>query len=147
MDDTLKELNTLERTFAGFEKPSNLKLSLLKIITDNFSDELKIGEGGCGKVYKGILRNGIIAVKRLFNSHTIDDRMFHQEVQSLTMAKHKNTVRFLGYCSHTEGQAIDLDGKIILAEIRERLLCFEYLGNGSLEDHITGMKRHILQMS
>lgn len=59
------------------------------------------------------------------------------------MVAHKNTVRLLGYCSHTEEKAMEMSGKIIMAEMRERLLCFEYVTNGSLESHITGMTRHI----
>ena len=50
------------------------------------------------RVFKqGILPNGIIAVKKLLNSHTIDEKMFHQEVMSMMMVMHKNTVRLLGY--------------------------------------------------
>ena len=50
------------------------------------------------RVFKqGILPNGIIAVKKLLNSHTIDEKMFHQEVMSMMMVMHKNTIRLLGY--------------------------------------------------
>ncbi|KAL6643591.1 hypothetical protein ACP70R_018357 [Stipagrostis hirtigluma subsp. patula] len=140
LDDISIELDALERTIEGSEKPTNLKLHLLQLITKNFSDELKIGHGGCGVVYRikqGILPNGFVAVKRLFNSQTIEDRMFHQEVKSMLMFTHQNTVQLLGYCSHTEEQAIDMGGKIIMAQIRERLLCFEYVSNGSLANHLT----------
>ena len=93
------------------------------------------------RVFKqGILPNRIIAVKKLLNSHTIDEKMFHQEVMSMMMVMHKNTVRLLGYCSHTEETAIEMSGKIIMVEMRERLLCLEYVSNGSLENHLTGMK-------
>jgi len=137
IDDIFTDLHILERAVDGSKKPSNLKLQFLRFITKSFSDELKIGDGGCGQVYKGILPNGIIAVKKLLNSHTIDEKMFHQEVMSMMMVMHKNTVRLLGYCSHTEEKAIEMSGKIIMVEMRERLLCLEYVSNGSLENHLT----------
>ncbi|XP_066391523.1 probable serine/threonine-protein kinase PBL25 [Miscanthus floridulus] len=129
--------DVLERIVDGSEKPSNLKFLLLQLITKFFSDELKLGHGGCGVVYKGILGNRIIAVKRLSSSHTIEDRMFYQEVQSLMRVKHQNIVHFLGYCSHTEEQALELSGNLVMAQLRERLLCFEYINNGSLRDILT----------
>ncbi|RLN29095.1 uncharacterized protein C2845_PM05G17120 [Panicum miliaceum] len=141
MDDMHIELSLLESIVDRCEKPSNLKLPLLKHITKNFSDELKIGHGGCGVVYKGILSNGTVAVKKLFNSHTIDDVMFHREVKSMMVVQHQNIVRFLGYCSHTEEQVVEMAGIIHLAQIRERLLCFEYISNGSLENHLTDQLR------
>ncbi|CAL4899286.1 unnamed protein product [Urochloa decumbens] len=133
----ISQLKVLEHTVAGREPPSNLSLTLLQLITNSFSEELIIGRGGCGVVYKGILTNGIIAVKKLSNSHTFDDKMFHQEVKSMMMVNHRNAVRFLGYCSHTEEKAMKLEGTVIMAQIRERLLCFEYIGNGSLDNHLT----------
>ena len=46
------DLNILERVVAGSEEPSHLDLSLLQSITENFSEQRKIGVGGCGEVYK-----------------------------------------------------------------------------------------------
>ena len=86
-----------------------------------------------------MLRNGIVAVKRLFKSQTIKDKMFHREVQNLITVRHKNMVRFLGYCSFTEERVLIFEGRTIMADIRERLLCFEYISNGNLESHLTGM--------
>ncbi|WVZ96314.1 hypothetical protein U9M48_041969 [Paspalum notatum var. saurae] len=136
-EDVHKELKMLECILGGSMNPSNLKLPTLQYITKKFSRDLKIGNGGCAEVYKGILQNGIIAVKRLFSNRTIEDKMFHQEVKSLMMVNHKNVVRFLGYCSHTEEQAFKSgEGKFLMAETRERLLCFEYMTNGSLENYL-----------
>ncbi|KAK3119795.1 hypothetical protein QOZ80_9AG0675300 [Eleusine coracana subsp. coracana] len=133
-----EELNCLERILDGRDEPKNLKLPLLELITENFSSGNKVGRGGCGEVYKGILPNGrFVAVKRLFKSHTIDEKMFNQEVKSMLVAKHRNIVRFLGYCSDTQGKAVSMEGDHHMAEERERLLCFEYIQNGNLADHIT----------
>ncbi|KAL6647184.1 hypothetical protein ACP70R_014621 [Stipagrostis hirtigluma subsp. patula] len=138
MDSIHDELHALERMLEGSGKPSKLSLSVLKYITDNFCEERKIGDGGCGEVYKGILLNWTtVAVKKLFNRHTIDDKQFIQEVLSMMMIEHPNIVRLLGYCSHTEQNAMDIKGKFVMADIRERLLCFEYINNGSLDNYLT----------
>ncbi|CAL4985025.1 unnamed protein product [Urochloa decumbens] len=133
----IMELNILERIIAGSEKPSHLDLPLLQRITDNFSEKKEIGSGGCGKVYKGILRNGAVAVKRLHTIHTVTDKMFHREVKSLIAVKHRNIVQLLGYCSFTEEQLMLVQGGTIMVDIRERLLCFDYIRNGSLQSYIT----------
>ena len=69
--------------------------------------------------------------------------MFHREVKSMMMVNHKNVVQFLGYCSHTEEQALEMEGQFIMAQDRERLLCFEYLINGNLESYLAGIIRNI----
>ncbi|XP_037416235.1 disease resistance protein RGA5-like isoform X3 [Triticum dicoccoides] len=131
----------LERILSGSEKPTNLALALLQEITENFSEMRKIGEGGFGVVYKGVLHSRIVAVKRIIMSeHTINDRLFDREVKSLMkIISHRNVVRFLGFCSNTHREAIKEAGstELVMAQIRERLLCFEYISNGSLDKHIT----------
>uniref|UniRef100_A0ACD5V7D6 Uncharacterized protein n=1 Tax=Avena sativa TaxID=4498 RepID=A0ACD5V7D6_AVESA len=117
------------------ETPTDLPLSLLKEITNNFSSEREIGCGGFAVVYKGMLANGTVAVKRLSNTHMHENK-FHQEVECLMKVKHKNIVRFFGYCSDTQGKAANYNGKFVMAEIQQRLLCFEYLSNGSLNNYI-----------
>nr|CAB3466555.1 unnamed protein product [Digitaria exilis] len=59
--------------------PTKLPLSLLKEITNNFSDDQQIGSGGFATVYKGLLKNGTIAVKKLKNV-IMDDTNFNTEV-------------------------------------------------------------------
>jgi len=89
-------------------------------------------------VKQGILRNGIVAVKRLFKSRAIKNKMFHREVKSLITVRHQNIVRFLGYCSFTEERMVSIEGGTIVVDIQERVLCFEYMSNGSLDSHLTG---------
>ena len=92
-------------------------------------------------LYQGVLPNGNVAIKRIKNGYTIDEKLFYREVNSLLNVNHLNVVRFLGFCANTEQTAIKMEGsKHIYAEIREMLLCFEYIGNGSLQKHIAGMK-------
>ncbi|KAE8779104.1 B3 domain-containing protein [Hordeum vulgare] len=123
-------------------KPTNLPLALLKHITEDFNNKRQIGCGGFGIIYKGNLQNSSVAVKRILNCHTINDESFNRETTSLISVKHKNIVRFLGYCSNTENKAMKHSepgepSKYIFAEMRERLLCFEYISNGSLDRYLT----------
>ncbi|CAM0908794.1 unnamed protein product [Alopecurus aequalis] len=133
------EPNVLEHILDGREKPTNLPLALLKDITAHFSEEREIGHGGFATVYKGVLPNGNVAVKRIRSGHTINEKLFHREVNSLLTINHPNIVRFLGFCASTDQTAIKIEGlkEHIYAEIRERLLCFEYISNGNLQKHIT----------
>ncbi|CAO2148079.1 unnamed protein product, partial [Urochloa humidicola] len=75
---------------------------------------------------------------RIKNDYTIDEKLFYGEVNSLLNVNHENVVRFLGFCANTEQTAIKIEGlkHHIYAEIRERLLCFEYISNGSLQKYI-----------
>ncbi|XBJ13357.1 hypothetical protein VPH35_005548 [Triticum aestivum] len=117
-------------------EPKALPLSLLEEITDGFSGKLQIGWGGFAVVYKGKLENSTVAVKRMFNTY-MHEKEFRQEIECLMMAKHKNIVRFLGYCADTQGTVARDNGKFIMADVLQRLLCFEYLPKGSLQEYIT----------
>ncbi|XBI77037.1 hypothetical protein VPH35_070208 [Triticum aestivum] len=118
--------------------PVDLPFSLLMSITENFSDT-RVGRGGFGAVYKGVLPSGgTVAVKKLFERYEILDKNFESEVTYLAGVKHKNTVRFLGYCSETQQVLTPYDGKRVLADVRHRLLCFEYMPRGCLADYLSG---------
>ncbi|VAH99405.1 unnamed protein product [Triticum turgidum subsp. durum] len=105
--------------------PVNLPFSLLSSITGNFSEE-------------GVLPSGrTVAVKQLFERYEILDKNFESEVTCLAGVKHKNTVRFLGYCSETQQVLMPYDGKRVLADVRHRLLCFEYMPRGCLADYLS----------
>lgn len=77
-------------------------------------------------------------MKKLTMSPTFSDDLFLDEVRCLMRTKHKNIVRFLGYCSDTQGELIEHNGRKIMAEVRQRLLCFEYVPNGSLQRYLKG---------
>ncbi|KAK1613211.1 hypothetical protein QYE76_036884 [Lolium multiflorum] len=129
----------LEHILDGREKPTNLPFSLLKKITENFSEDHEIGQGGFATVYKGILPNGLVAVKRIRSNHSINPKLFYRELDSLLTVNHENVVRFLGFCASTNETAVKIEGAkgYIYAEVRERLFCLEYISNGSLQKHIT----------
>ncbi|KAI3989550.1 hypothetical protein MKX01_031604 [Papaver californicum] len=97
------------------------KFSIISTATHNFSDANKLGEGGFGTVYKGILSDGQeIAVKRLAKNSGQGEEEFKNEVVLLVKLQHKNLVRLLGFC---------LDGD-------EKLLVYEFMKHGSLDQFL-----------
>ncbi|XP_024626475.2 cysteine-rich receptor-like protein kinase 29 isoform X1 [Medicago truncatula] len=90
----------------------------LRVATGNFSEANKLGHGGFGVVYQGILAGGqVIAVKRLSTNSGQGDIEFKNEVLLVAKLQHRNLVRLLGFC---------LEG-------RERLLIYEFVPNKSLD--------------
>jgi len=78
-------------------------------------------------------------VKKL-SEMQLEDGPFQNEVIYLIGLKHKNIVKLVGYCAESRWEATQLSGKYVMAEIRKRLLCFEYLNNKSLDKHLSGMQ-------
>ncbi|KAK9084429.1 hypothetical protein Scep_030900 [Stephania cephalantha] len=96
--------------------------------TNRFSKENVIGEGGYGIVYRGHLINGTpVAVKKLLNNLGQAEKEFRVEVEAIGHVRHKNLVRLLGYCM----------------EGTHRMLVYEYVNNGNLEQWLHGaMRQH-----
>ena len=80
-----------------------------------------------------------MAVKKSSSMPATQEEEFDREVKNMLRVKHKNIIRFLGYCSDVAEQELVMDGEVTTAEKWERLLCFEYLSNGNLSKHISGM--------
>lgn len=53
-------------------------------------------------------------------------------------AAQENTVRLIGYCCHTQDQIAEYEGKHVFAGIEERLICTEYVPDGTFHGHIEG---------
>ncbi|XP_019156175.1 PREDICTED: G-type lectin S-receptor-like serine/threonine-protein kinase At4g27290 isoform X3 [Ipomoea nil] len=94
--------------------------------THNFSLENKIGEGGYGPVYKGVLDDGKeIAVKRLSKTSKQGLGEFKNEVNSIAKLQHRNLVKLLGWCIQGD----------------EKMLIYEYMPNKSLDSYIFDSQR------
>ncbi|CAK8560455.1 unnamed protein product [Lathyrus sativus] len=101
----------------------------LKEITNNFNKSNFLGEGGFGKVYKGFIDDKLrpalvppqaVAVKALNLDGKQGHREWLAEVLFLGQLKHRNLVNLIGYCYEDE----------------HRLLVYEYMERGSLEEKL-----------
>nr|GMC79946.1 probable serine/threonine-protein kinase PBL19 [Ipomoea batatas] len=103
----------------------------LRQATNNFCRLLKIGEGGFGCVYKGMVKpvDGkgdriVVAIKKLSRDGYQGHKQWVAEVQFLGVLEHPNLVKLIGYC------AVDGERGI------QRLLVYEFMPNRTLEDHL-----------
>ncbi|XP_059662758.1 probable LRR receptor-like serine/threonine-protein kinase At1g53440 isoform X2 [Cornus florida] len=106
-------------------------LRQIKAATSNFDPANKIGEGGFGPVYKGLLSDGlVIAVKQLSSKSKQGNREFVNEIGMISALQHPNLVRLYGCC--IEGNQL--------------LLIYEYLENNSLARALFGREEHRLNL-
>ncbi|KAE8720488.1 G-type lectin S-receptor-like serine/threonine-protein kinase SD2-5 [Hibiscus syriacus] len=106
-----------------FGTPTRFSYEELKKITKNFSN--KLGEGGFGSVFHGILPSGSeVAVKHLVGLGPVN-KSFIAEVQTIGSIHHCNLVTLVGFC----------------AEKLTRLLVYEYMAKGSLDRWIFNKNR------
>lgn len=109
-------------------------LEELERATRNFADDMKLGSGGFGTVYKGTLDNGVkVAVKR--TNRCVETKgikeQFMNEVTLLSQVNHRNLVRLHGCC----------------LEVEVPILVFEYVPNGDLFQHLQGGRPEPEQLS
>ncbi|XP_042507598.1 U-box domain-containing protein 52-like isoform X2 [Macadamia integrifolia] len=90
----------------------------IEAATNSFTESLKIGEGGYGPVYKGLLDHTPVAIKVLRPDAHHGKQQFQQEVEVLSSIRHPNMVLLLGACPEFG------------------CLVYEYMENGSLEDKL-----------
>jgi hypothetical protein len=103
-------------------------LGELRGVTHDFASSFLLGEGGFGAVYKGFVDAGMrpglaaqpVAVKQLNAAGFQGHREWLAEVIFLGQFRHSHLVRLLGYCCEDE----------------ERLLVYEFMPRGSLENHL-----------
>ncbi|XP_031123645.1 putative receptor-like protein kinase At4g00960 [Ipomoea triloba] len=131
-----KQITTTEQTdVSGISTEDCLQydLATIQVITDDFSPERKIGEGGYGSVYKGKLPTGQeVAIKRLSRNSGQGAQEFRMEVEVVAKLQHRNLVRLLGFCSEGE----------------EKILIYEFVSNKSLDYFLFDPeKRHLLDWS
>ncbi|KAF1866922.1 hypothetical protein Lal_00018308 [Lupinus albus] len=112
-------------------KTGYFSLKQIKTATNNFDPDNKIGEGGFGPVYKGILLDGtVIAVKQLSSKSRQGNREFVTEIGMISALLHPNLVKLYGCC--IEGNQL--------------LLVYEYLENNSLARALFGKEEQRLHL-
>ncbi|KAK6912571.1 Protein kinase domain [Dillenia turbinata] len=123
LQETSEEDNFLEG-LSGM--PVRFSYKDLQIATNNFS--VKLGQGGFGSVYQGVLKDGTrLAVKKLEGIGQ-GKKEFRAEVSIIGSIHHLHLVRLKGFC----------------AEGSHRLLAYEYMANGSLDKWIFRMNKEFL---
>ncbi|XXG90327.1 hypothetical protein AAC387_Pa12g2115 [Persea americana] len=109
----------------------SFSLRQIKAATNNFDAANKIGEGGFGPVYKGLLSDGtIIAVKQLSSKSNQGNREFVNEIGMISALQHPNLVKLYGCC--IEGNQL--------------LLVYEYMENNSLARALFGLEEKQLKL-
>ncbi|XP_049429233.1 interleukin-1 receptor-associated kinase 4 [Epinephelus fuscoguttatus] len=121
----------LESSEPGFS--SFLYNELMKI-TGNFDDRpisdggCRIGEGGFGTVYRGLLNDKPVAVKKLnaMEDVSLDELrvQFNQEIQTLKVLKHENLVDMVGFSSDGQHPCLVYD-LMANGSLLDRLACLE----------------------
>ncbi|PIA51935.1 hypothetical protein AQUCO_01000065v1, partial [Aquilegia coerulea] len=122
-EDDILEVSTDE----DYEKgtgPKRFSYTELLRATKNFTEEGKLGEGGFGGVYRGVLSDSHldVAVKRVSSGSRQGKKEFVSEVKIISQLRHRNLVQLIGWCH----------------ERNEFLLVYEFMPNGSLDFHLFG---------
>ncbi|KAF8768768.1 hypothetical protein HU200_007328 [Digitaria exilis] len=103
----------------------------LRAATSDFSRLLKVGEGGFGSVYKGVVRlpggppgGTVVAIKKLNPNGHQGHKQWLAEVHFLGVVEHPNLVKLIGYCATQSERG------------PQRLLVYEFMSNKTLDDHL-----------
>ncbi|KAL0546748.1 hypothetical protein IC582_016661 [Cucumis melo] len=122
----------LDNELSGIDlQTGHFTLKQIKAATNNFDPKSKIGEGGFGPVYKGVLSDGaLIAVKQLSSKSKQGSREFVTEIGMISALQHPNLVKLYGCC--VEGNQL--------------LLVYEYMENNSLARALFGREEQRLHL-
>ncbi|RDX96209.1 Receptor-like cytoplasmic kinase 176, partial [Mucuna pruriens] len=143
--NSLASIPVTPRSEGEILQSSNLKsysYNELRIATKNFCPDSVLGEGGFGSVFKGwidehslaVTRPGtgmVVAVKRLNQEGFQGHKEWLAEINYLGQLQHPNLVKLIGYC----------------LEDQHRLLVYEYMPKGSVENHLFRRGSHFQQLS
>ncbi|KAL3714281.1 hypothetical protein ACJRO7_006245 [Eucalyptus globulus] len=114
MDENIEEFLVAHNNFS----PIRYSYSDIKKITKKFKH--KLGEGGYGSVYKGVLRSGNEVAVKILSKSKSNGQDFISEVATIGKIHHVNVVKLVGYCFNNSKQA----------------LMYDFMSNGSLDKHI-----------
>ncbi|KAL0911557.1 hypothetical protein M5K25_019706 [Dendrobium thyrsiflorum] len=104
----------------------------MALATNSFSSSSQVGQGGYGKVYRGMLADGtVVAIKRALEGSLQGSREFCTEIELLSRLHHRNLVSLVGYCD----------------EESEQMLVYEFMPNGTLRDHLSAKSKEALSFS
>ncbi|CAL9078928.1 unnamed protein product [Musa textilis] len=122
----------LNEDIPGIEGVNIYTYKELKIATDDFSASNKVGEGGFGSVYRGMLKDGtVVAIKVLSSESKQGVGEFLTEIKVISGIIHENLVKLYGCC----------------AEEPHRILVYNYLENNSLSQTLLGSNRGNIQFN
>ncbi|KAG6524244.1 hypothetical protein ZIOFF_014150 [Zingiber officinale] len=109
--------------------PISFSYNELYNMTNGFSPQNILGEGGFGCVYKGQLPDGKeIAAKQLKVGSGQGEREFKAEVEIISRVHHRHLVSLVGYCISDN----------------QRLLVYDFVPNGTLDSHLHGNETAVL---
>ncbi|GKE45576.1 probable receptor-like protein kinase isoform X1, partial [Tanacetum coccineum] len=103
-------------------------LAEILFATKDFDEQLVIGQGRYGKVYRGQIsseKSGhVVAIRRLVSIAKPAEVDFKEQIQILSTLRHQNLVPLIGYCD----------------DYKERCGVHEYMSHGTLYDHLHNAK-------
>lgn len=117
----------------SFGQLKRFSLREIQLATDSFNESNLIGQGGFGKVYRGLLPDKTkVAVKRLADYFSPGgEAAFQREIQLISVAVHKNLLRLIGFCTTSS----------------ERILVYPYMDNLSVAYRLRGIETYDLYSS
>ncbi|CAM8907013.1 unnamed protein product [Rhodiola kirilowii] len=116
-----KELRLgMDEEFENVTGPKRYSYKALQCATHKFDEKNKLGEGGFGGVYKGLIDRTTVAIKRVSKDSRQGVKEYASEVRVISKLRHRNLVQLLGWCHERD----------------EMLLVYEFMPNGSLDTHL-----------
>ncbi|KAH9779924.1 Receptor-like protein kinase FERONIA [Citrus sinensis] len=119
---TIKATKSSRGSFLPSDLCTQFSLSEIQAATNNFDNDLVIGVGGFGDVYKGFINGSTtpVAIKRLEPESQQGALEFQTEIGMLSQLRHLHLVSLIGFCN----------------DDREMILVYDFMARGTLPDHL-----------